>query len=297
VDDLDSLDWASQDLFDILGQRVLVRCTDAQFATTVRRLMRSFAPGPDDGREADTTLSMVMAAPSRDPTIRRFHFVYRGGSRVGRTTRQWEVFRFLECQLDFLLAEKVDWALLLHSGAVARGNAGVLLPGPSGSGKSSLSLALTQKGYSYFSDEIGVVEPDTGALLPFPKPVSIKNISIFPDLAQCPHLWLGPDDPEASGVSYLHPEDLVDSSMGRQAAIKHIIFPTYHAGQSSRLVPLDSGAALKELITNSINLPALGNRGFHRLASLARQARCFALESGDLAESVELINQLIESEA
>lgn len=294
---MDSLDWVSHDRFDILGQRVLVRCTGTQFADRIRCLMRSFSLVPDDGREADTTLSLVMAPPSRDPAIRRFHFVYRGGSRVGRTTHRWEVFRFLECQLDFLLAEKVDQALLLHSGAVARGNAGVLLPGPSGSGKSSLSLALVQSGCSYFSDEIGVVDPGTGELHPFPKPVSIKNISIFPELAQCPERWLGPDDSEASGVSYLHPEDLLPGAVGRQAAIKYIIFPTYHAGRNSRLVPLDASLALKELITNSINLPALGNQGFHRLASLARQARCFALESGDLAESVELINRLIDTEA
>jgi HprK-related kinase A len=292
---LDALDWASQDWLDILGQRVLVQCTDVDFGARVKRLMRSFRTGGNQA-EPYLELSLVMAPPNRDPAIRRFHFVYRGGSRVGRTTHHWEVFRFLECQLDFLLADRVDQALLLHSGAVARGNTGVLLPGPSGSGKSSLSLALVQSGCRYFSDEIGVVDPDTSELLPFPKPVNIKNTSIFPDLAQRPDLWLGPDNFQTPGVWYLHPEDLSPGSLGSQATVQYIIFPTYQSGQTSQLVPLDPGAALKELITNSINLPALGNRGFHGLASLARQARCFSLESGDLVESVELINRLIDTE-
>jgi len=287
----------SHDRYDILGQRVLVRCTSPEFAARVQRLLRSFSPGPENGRETDTVLSLVLAPPSRDPAIRRFHFVYRNGSRVGRTTHPWEVFRFLECQLDFLLAEKVERVLLLHAGAVAQNAAGILLPGPSGSGKSSLSLALVQKGYSYFSDEIGVLEPATGRLQPFPKPVSLKDLSPFPHLAQRDELWLGPDGAESTGVWYLHPEDLAPGSLGRLAAIRYIIFPSYRPGHTPRLVPLDPGTALKELITNSINLPALGNQGFHLLASLARQARCFTLESGDLAESVGLIDRLINAEA
>jgi HprK-related kinase A len=286
----------SCDCYDILGQRVIVRATSGEFAARVGRLLRSFPFCSEDKRAADVTLSLVVAPPGRDPAIRPFHFLHRDGFQIGRTTYERQLFRFLECQLDILLAEKVDGSLLLHAGAVARNGAGVLLPGPSGSGKSSLSLALLQSGYTYFSDEVGVVDPATGWLHPFPKPVSIKDLSLFGELGRRNDLWFGPDASRSAngseGVWYLHPEDLTSKAVGGPTPIRYIIFPGYHRDNEPRLLPLAPGEALKELINNSINLSRLGNEGFHLLATLARQARCFSLQAGDLETSLALVSRL-----
>jgi HprK-related kinase A len=285
----------SSDCYDILGLRVMVRSTSWEFAAQVRRLMSCFPVAPEGSGLSDVVFSLVAAPPPKRHSIRPFHFLYKDGTRAGRITQQWQLFRFLECQLDILLAEKVDRPLLLHAGAVARNGCGVIMPGPSGSGKSSLTLALLQRGFRYYSDEIAVVDPATGWLHPFPKPVSIKDRHIFNGLAQHQDLWFGPEANEDRGVWYLHPEDLTGGKIGEPSPTSYIVFPKYHPDYQPRLRHLPFGEALKELVHNSINLSRSGNEGFRLLAGLVREAHCFTLESNDLTTSVALVNGLVDT--
>ena len=288
-----ALDWASCDCYQMLGLRVLVRSTSWEFGEHTRRLLRSFnLDSPDNGLPPDLTLSLVVAPPSKNHTTRPFHFLYRNDSRVARTTHQWQLFRFLECQLDLLLAEKVDNLLLLHAGAVSREGAGIILPGPSGSGKSSLTLVLLQAGYSYLSDEIAVVDPSSRDLHPFPKPISVKNVSVFPDLASRKDLWFGPHSAGPESVWYAHPEDVSASRISGPVPVRFIIFPTYDSSRGPRLHSLAPGEALRELINNSINLPRFGRNALHLLGSLVQEARCFSLATNSLKGAVALIDDL-----
>jgi hypothetical protein len=51
---------------------------------------------------------------------------------------------------------------VLHGGAVARGDTGLLLLGTSGAGKSSLAFAAWETGWDVLADDLVVVEPDAG---------------------------------------------------------------------------------------------------------------------------------------
>ena len=292
---LDALDWVSCTSYDILGQRVNVRTNCSQFAGRLAGLLRSFPVHPDHGSAPDVTMSVLVAPPSRSSTVRPFHFMYRDGSLVGQTHHQWQLFRYLECQLDHMLADHVTSHLLLHSGSVAKGGAGIVIPGESGSGKSSLTLALLESGYEYFSDEIAVVDSQSGELRSFPKPVSIKNRSNFPNLFRPENLWFGPESDVEDSVWYVHPEDLGAVVADQPAPIRYIIFPTRCAPSDAALRPLTAGQALTQLVANSINLPNLGSKGFHLIAELVNQAQSFSLKSADLAASVSLVNGLLEN--
>ena len=52
--------------------------------------------------------------------------------------------------------------VLLHAAAIVRGSSLIVLPGHSGAGKSSLSLAAVDRGYGYLTDELleDVIERD-----------------------------------------------------------------------------------------------------------------------------------------
>jgi len=278
-----------------LGQRVNVRTTSAEFAGRLAGLLRSFPVYPDNGSAPDVTMSLVVAPPSKASTIRPFHFMYRDRYQVGRTPHQWQLFRYLECQLDHMLADQITNHLLLHSGSVAKDGAGIILPGESGSGKSSLTLALLQSGYKYFSDEIAVVNAESGELHSFPKPVSIKNTSVFPHLAERENLWFGPESDVQDSVWYVHPENLGAHVADEPAPIRYVIFPSRCSQGDAQLLPLTPGEALRELVANSINLPKLGSKGIHMIADLVNEAQCFALKSADLAASVSLVNRLLEN--
>ena len=294
---LDAQAWVSDDCYRVLGKKVTVRTTSSEFAGQARRLFRSFSPTPANGDSPDLALSFLVAPPPESPSIRPFHFAYRGCTQIARTTDYWQLFRNLAWQLDLLLAEQTQDYYLLHSGAVARDRAGVLLPGASGSGKSSLTLALLREGYRYLSDELGAVDLTTGELHPFPMPIGIKDTCIFPELSQRQDFWIGPEPGENVGeepVWYVHPEDVVPDCIGSPVPICYIIFPKYHPGTAPRLETLGAGQAMEQLLQNSVNFRRFGSIGFDLLAEMVKEAECLSLSFNDLDQATKLINGLTE---
>ena len=151
-------------------------------------------------------------------------------------------------------------------------------------------------GYRYYSDEMAVVEPSTEELHPYPRPITVRNPGIFPDLAGRQELWLGPsrgprDDPP---VWFVHPEDVAPGCIGKPVPIRYIVFPNYNPDAvAPQLVPLSPGQAIPRLMDNSINLGLLGTEGFHLVARLVEGAQCFSLTTNGLDETTSLITELI----
>ena len=75
----------------------------------------------------------------------------------------------------------VNWAmgmqrgvLFFHAAAVGVGDAGVLIIGGKGAGKTTLSMALAARGHDFLGDEIAAVRTRTAELLPMRRAVSIR---------------------------------------------------------------------------------------------------------------------------
>ena len=290
----------SDDCYRVLGKKVMVRTTSSEFAEQVRRLFRSFSPTPSNGDSPDLALSFLVAAPPKSRRIRPFHCAYRGYTQIARTTDYWQLFRYLEWQLDLLLAEQTQDYYLVHSAAVARDGAGFLLPGPSGSGKSSLTMALIGRGYRYMSDELAAVDLTTNELHSVPKPLGIKDISIFPELSRRQDFWFGPGPEEKvreEPVWYVHPEDVLPNCIGSPVPIRYIIFPKYHPDTAPRLETLGAGQVMELLLQNSVNFRRFGSIGFDLLAEMVEEAECFSLSFNDLDMATTLINGLTRAEA
>ena len=290
----------SYDYYHVLGYRALLRSTSAEFAGRARRLLRSFfltsSGEPVHDQPMDVTLSAIVAPPPKNPSLRPFHFAYRDYGYSGKGTTFWELFRLLHWQLDAFLANANPVNLLLHSGAVSRNGQGIILPADSGSGKSTLTLALMQRGYHYLSDEFAAVDPESGELQPFPKPLSIKNTQVFPELAAQQELWLGPESNEKTRelpVWFGHPEDLRPGCLGGPVPVRYIIFPRYDAEAQPGLEPLSAGQGMQRLLANSVNFTQFGGGGLHILGNLLEGAQCFALTSNDLDATTALIDELV----
>ena len=63
----------------------------------------------------------------------------------------------LEWGTNYALATRLFCYLLLHAGVVERGGRAIVMPALPGSGKSTLTAALTLRGFRLLSDEFGVV--------------------------------------------------------------------------------------------------------------------------------------------
>jgi HprK-related kinase A len=286
--------------FNILGQLVRIETDHVEFYRQIRRLLRSFAlPSPTTQDKAALTLS-VRSEQTDKPDSRMV--VCRDDQIVGEGVDGSHSFRLMEWQLDIFLADTVRDVFLLHAGAVAYKGAGVILPGESGSGKSSLTTALILAGYHYLSDELAVIDPVSQQLESFAKPLSIKNTTVFD--GQITTNWFGPDaaiikqaSEELPGyvpVWYQHPSDM-GATIGTDPVPAHfIIFPTYHPQNAPQLQPLARADAMQRLIENAVNSHHFPANGLHVMARLDENAACYTLVSNDLAESVRLITALVD---
>ena len=84
------------------------------------------------------------------------------------------------CGWGSKLGHRDDGAPVSYYPCCGRGAAGLalLLPAPPGSGKSTLCAGLAYRGWRLLSDELALLVPDTGQVVPLVRPVGLKNKSI-----------------------------------------------------------------------------------------------------------------------
>jgi len=62
----------------------------------------------------------------------------------------------------------------VHAGAVVERGHAVVVAGPSGRGKTTLTLALVERGLDFLSDELAILDPATGRVLPYRRSLHVR---------------------------------------------------------------------------------------------------------------------------
>jgi HprK-related kinase A len=201
----------------------------------------------------------------------------------------------LEWGLNWCIASTCNQFLLLHAGVVERGGRAVLLPAQPGSGKSTLTAALTCRGFRLLSDEFGVVDLNDAQLRPLVRPIALKNESIEVIRAFAPNLAIGPSFPKTrkGTVAHLAPDrrSIDERDVPAQPAL--IVFPKFTAGEPVTLEPVPQPRAFAKLAGNAFNYEVLGPDAFDAVRRLITASRCYKLRFGDLAEAVAAIDRLL----
>ena len=243
-----------------------------------------------------------------------FHLAVEPASHVPRWLRPQAVFRFggtspfkpLPSEQAFALLEwGINWSiathchqyLILHAAVVAKEDRALVLPAPPGSGKSTVCAALVARGWRLLSDELTVIEPSTGCLVPLPRPISLKNRSIDAVRAFWPDAVVGRLVHETlkGTVGYVRPPAASVSAAARCARPRWIVLPRYAKDESTRLTPLSKTAAFMQLVENAFNYDVHGRQGFEWLARVAEASDCFTFEyGGALDEAVRAFDELAE---
>jgi hypothetical protein len=185
--------------------------------------------------------------------------------------------------------------LALHAGAVAWRGAGVVLPGTTGSGKTTLVTGLIKAGFSYLSDEAALIEPQTGWLHPFPKSLTLRpeSLRLLPELTE----KLAPELAWTTRLRYHLSADAVRAdALGGPCIVRYVITPTYTPGSQVRLVPVSRAQTLVDLSRNAFNLHLFGRVGVAVLADVVRGAECFHMQVGDLESAVDAVKTLVAAE-
>ncbi|HHM06183.1 MAG TPA: HprK-related kinase A [Gammaproteobacteria bacterium] len=205
-----------------------------------------------------------------------------------------QAFPSFEWGLNWCVATHYHRYLIIHSAVLEKSGRALILPGPPGAGKSTLCAALAMRGWRYFSDELTLVEPDTLAITPIPRPISLKNESIAIIRRFAPKAVMGPPhhDTLKGTVAHLQaPPDSVERA-GETAAPGWIIFPRYCAGAATRLTPRSKASTLLYAAENGFNYSILAAIGFETAAELVDRSDCYDFVYSNLADAITTLNEL-----
>jgi HprK-related kinase A len=204
----------------------------------------------------------------------------------------------LEWGINFVVAMRFSAFLMLHAATVERGGRVLLMPASPGHGKTTLCAALAHRGWRLFSDEFGMMRPQTGQFVPMPRPMPLKNESIAIIRKFAADAVLGPEIPGTRKGTVAHvraPGESVRRA-AETAAAKWIVFPRWKPGVELSLKELPRSEGFMRLATNAFNYEKLGATGFDCLKHLVEVCRCYSLEYSKLEDAVAALTQLADAD-
>ena len=185
---------------------------------------------------------------------------------------------FLEWFINSLLLNKLDTFLHIHAGAVAASNRGILLPATNDVGKSTFTYYLLQRGFSYFSDEVGLINPRTGRLFPFPKSLALdrkayEKRSGHPDMDKFIII--------KGAQKIIYQPDIRKKHFTNGVTLDYIFFLKRKRASKKPLAACSPGEAIIELIKNSFNPLADSEKNFNRVMKVLSGLQAFFLDVSD----------------
>jgi HprK-related kinase A len=205
-----------------------------------------------------------------------------------------QAYPMFEWVMNWCVSHRAHAYLIIHAAVLERHGRAVILPAPPGSGKSTLCAALVTRGWRLLSDEMTLVRLHDGAVLPVPRPVSLKNGSIAVIREFAPDaVFSTPVENTAKGtIAHLKPptDSIVRAAEAARAAC--IVFPRYEAGAATSLTPLPKARAFMQVAENAFNYQALGAAGFAALGQLIDTSSQYTFHYSRLDEAMAAFERL-----
>lgn len=205
-----------------------------------------------------------------------------------------QAFPMFEWGLNWCVSSRAHDHLILHAAVLEKDGRALILPAPSGSGKSTLCAALAHAGWRLLSDELTLVRLADGAVVPQPRPVSLKNASIDVIRRRLPHATFSPaveTDAKGTVAHLMAPADSV-ARAHETARPAWIVFPRYAAGAATTLTPLAKSRTHLRVAENAFNYSLLAGPGFEALGALVDGAGCYDFEYSSLDEAIAVFAEL-----
>jgi len=234
-----------------------------------------------------------LASPRGRRWVRPQAQFYFDGHTPFKPLPREQAYAMLEWGLNWTVAAHAHRYLMLHAAVLERHGFALVMPAPPGSGKSTLTAALSYHGWRLFSDEIALIDRRDGTLHPMPRPVSLKNASIEVIRDFLPGCTLGPIARDTAKGTVCHLKPHADSylRMKQTAPPRWIAFPRWVEGAAATLTPVPRAQAFMRLAEQGFNYSLLGASGFETLADMTASCEIYDFQYGDLSEALSLFER------
>jgi HprK-related kinase A len=199
----------------------------------------------------------------------------------------------LEWGLNWLIARRMNDVLLLHAGVLERDGLALVMPAVPGSGKSTLSAALSLRGWRLLSDEFGALDTASLQFRAVLKPVALKNESIEVIRRFEPAAPLGPafEKTRKGTVAHLAPDAASALARHQPAAPGAVVFPRWVKDSPTLWKPVHPRVVFSTLAFNAFNYEVLGADAFLATVEMVRRCPAWQLIYSDLDQALATLDQ------
>jgi len=217
----------------------------------------------------DRVYSIVIGGDGSGQRPRRSSILYSDDVRLLRSANVDDVFDRLESDLRLFVAELAHDRVFVHAGVVGWQGQGIVIPGRSFSGKSTLVAELLRAGATYYSDEYAVFDK-RGRVHPFLKDLEIRAA----------------DDWKQTRFAA--------ASFGGRVGIKpipvaKILVTRYRDGGTWRPRRLSQGKAVLALLANTVSARRHPEKALATLQKVVAEAQTLHGTRGEAKEFIPLI--------
>lgn len=215
--------------------------------------------------KVDFLYSLKIVEPQLNQKFKRFHLAFAGPAVIGRSLDSWEVLENLESDLRKLIAELSRKEIFVHAGVVEWKRRGILIPGASHSGKSTLIAEFVKAGATYYSDEYAILDP-RGRVLPYANLISLR----------------GAADTKTKRV---HPSEIGGAMGSRPLPITTVLLTKFKPAARWRPRRISQGKGLLRLLSNTVQARRRPKEALQALRKLSEHCCFFEGPRGE-AETV-----------
>lgn len=185
-------------------------------------------------------------------------------------------------QVCFILMNKVITRCIatnenkhaIHAAAVFKDDSCIIIPGKSGSGKSSLTLWLLTNGYHYLTDEL-IFLSETGKVTPLTRPICLK---VNKKNSHWPMHNLHNEQLVQSNEGTMIPHRLVTKNFHRKTPqVTHIVFPRFDKESDPSLEVISHARSSLYLLQAHVNARNLQKHGVPVISKIIKECTSFKL--------------------
>lgn len=174
--------------------------------------------------------------------------------------------------------------LALHAGCVAWGTRGLLIPGISGAGKTTLTAWLLHQGAAYVTDELVLVSRERGLATGWGRPLHVKQGALDRVTA-----WAQPCQPLHHRYGAFVPHAALGAACQTPVKPRIVLFVHHVRDAQLSLQRLTRAQAAHRLWSVTANTVRLPQRGFAQVAALCRQVCAWDLTYADVDQLQPLL--------
>jgi hypothetical protein len=219
------------------------------------------------------------------------YILTENGQTVFETRDRTDFFERLEWKILLKILQNLNGFLQLHAAGLVTDDRALLLIGPSGAGKTTLTLTMLLNGWKCLSDEVALINPELLNIWPFPRSFHVypETLGLFQELSSGDSVTTFVD---ATGKIRFDPAMIRENWSAAPARPAWLVFPSYTPGGVNDLIPIGETEALSLMIDQTINFAEYDHRSLEMLIELIRACECYRLVSGDIRHASSLLSDL-----